>query len=106
VPVFHSRDLVNWEQIGYCLTRDSQLPLKKCWASGGIYAPTIRYHEGKFYMVTTNVSGGGNFYVTATDPAGEWSEPVWVKHGGGHRSNAFLGRKRQIVFPQQYRNSQ
>lgn len=82
VPVFHSKDLVNWEQIGHCLTRDSQLPLNKCRASAGIYAPTIRFHNGLFYMVTTNVSGGGNFFVTASDPAGEWSEPVWVNQGG------------------------
>jgi len=82
VPVFHSKDLVNWEQIGHCLTRASQLPLNKCRASGGIYAPTIRYHDGLFYMVVTNVSGGGNFFVTAKDPAGEWSEPTWINQGG------------------------
>lgn len=82
VPIFHSKDLVNWEQIGHCLTRDSQLPLQKCGASAGIYATTIRYHEGLFYMITTNVSGGGNFFVTATDPAGEWSDPVWVDTPG------------------------
>jgi xylan 1,4-beta-xylosidase len=82
VPVYHSKDLVNWEHIGYCLTRKSQLPLENCWSSGGIYAPTIRYNNGTFYMVTTNVSGGGNFYVHTKDPAGEWSEPVWVKQGG------------------------
>jgi xylan 1,4-beta-xylosidase len=82
VPVFHSTDLVNWEQIGHCLTRPSQLPLQKAWTSGGIYAPTIRYHKGVFYMVTTNVSGGGNFYVYTEDPAGEWSEPIWVDQGG------------------------
>lgn len=82
VPVFHSKDLVNWEQIGHCLTRDSQLPLQKCRASGGIYAPTIRYHDGLFYMVTTNVSGGGNFFVTAKNPTDEWSEPLWVNQGG------------------------
>ena len=82
VPVFHSKDLIHWEQIGHCLTRDSQLPLNKCWASGGIYAPTIRFHNGLFYMVTTNVSGGGNFFVTAADPSKEWSEPVWINQGG------------------------
>ncbi|MGA2264702.1 MAG: glycoside hydrolase family 43 protein [Acidobacteriota bacterium] len=82
VPVFHSRDLVHWRQIGYCLTRKSQLPLDKVRASGGIYAPTIRYHKGMFYMVTTNVDGGGNFYVTANNPAGPWSEPVWLDRGG------------------------
>ncbi len=82
VPVYHSTDMVNWQNIGYCLTRDTQLPLQKCRASGGIYAPTIRYHDGLFYMVTTNVSNKGNFYVTAKDPAGEWSEPFWVDQGG------------------------
>jgi xylan 1,4-beta-xylosidase len=82
VPVYHSKDLIHWEQIGYCLTRKSQLPLDNCWSSGGIYAPTIRYHKGTFYMVTTNVSGGGNFYVTTTNPSGEWSEPIWVTQGG------------------------
>ncbi len=82
VPVFHSRDLVNWRQIGHCLTLASQLPLEKCRASGGIYAPTIRHHDGMFYMITTNVSGGGNFIVHAKDPAGEWSQPAWVDQGG------------------------
>jgi xylan 1,4-beta-xylosidase len=78
VPIFHSKDMVHWQQIGHCLTRPSQLPLENARASGGIYAPTIRYHQGTFYMVTTNVSNGGHFYVSSTDPAGEWSEPVWV----------------------------
>jgi xylan 1,4-beta-xylosidase len=74
VPIFHSKDLVHWRQIGHVLTSTSQLPLEKARASAGIFAPTLRYHDGKFYMVTTNVSGVGNFYVTATDPAGPWSE--------------------------------
>ena len=82
VPVFHSKDLVNWEQIGHCLTRPSQLSLNKCWLSGGIYAPTIRYNEGTFYMITTNVSSKGNFIVYTTNPAGEWSDPVWLKQQG------------------------
>jgi alpha-N-arabinofuranosidase len=82
VPVYHSTDMVNWQQIGHCLTRDTQLPVQKCPASGGIWAPTIRYHEGVFYMVTTNVSNKGNFYVTSKDPSGEWSEPFWVDQGG------------------------
>ena len=82
VPVFHSKDLVHWEQIGHCLTRASQLPLKEAKPSGGIFAPTIRWHDGVFYMVTTNVSCGGNFYVSATDPAGEWSDPIYVDQAG------------------------
>lgn len=82
VPVMHSKDLVHWQLIGYCLTRKSQLPLDKMRSSGGIYAPTIRYHNGTFYMITTNVDAGGNFYVTAKNPAGPWSEPVWLDKSG------------------------
>src|SRR5215471_11865365 len=78
VPIFHSKDLVHWHQIGYCLTRKSQLKLEHAGASRGIFAPTIRYHHGIFYMITTLVDTGGNFFVTATNPAGPWSEPVWV----------------------------
>lgn len=82
VPVFHSRDLVHWEQAGYCLTRKSQLNLDHARSSGGIYAPTLRWHGGTFYMITTLADRGGNFFVTATNPAGPWSEPVWVDHAG------------------------
>lgn len=78
LPIYHSKDLVNWQQIGHCLTRDSQLPLQEAQASGGLYAPSIRYHDGLFYVICTNVSGGGNFYCTATNPEGPWSEPIWV----------------------------
>lgn len=95
VPIFHSRDLIHWEQIGNCLTRDSQVDLYAADPSSGISAPTIRYHEGVFYMVTTSISeirkphkqGEGekvkrNFIVYTTDPAGEWSDPVWLDQGG------------------------
>lgn len=82
VPVYTSKNLVDWRCIGHCLTRESQLKLKGCRASGGIYAPTIRYSDGTFFMVTTNVSDKGNFIVHTKDPAGEWSEPVWIKQGG------------------------
>ena len=77
VPVFHSKDLVNWEQIGYCIHRKEQLP-----QGMNIFACTLRYHEGTFYMITTNVGRGGTFFVTAKDPAGPWSDPVWVKVAG------------------------
>jgi len=82
VPLFHSKDLVHWEQIGHCLTRPEQLDLQQARSSGGIYAPTIRYHNGIYYMVTTNVSAGGNFYVYTKDPRGEWSNPVYVDQPG------------------------
>jgi xylan 1,4-beta-xylosidase len=82
VPIFHSKDLIHWKKIGHCLTSERQLPLTKAWSSGGIFAPTIRYHEGWFYMVTTNVSEGGNFYVRTQQPAGPWSDPIPVMQGG------------------------
>ncbi len=82
VPLYHSKDLVHWTQIGHCLTRASQLPLHDASAWGGIYAPTIRYNNGTFYMITTNVSDCGNFLVHTTDPRGTWSEPVRLKQGG------------------------
>lgn len=81
VPLFHSKDLIHWEQIGHCLTRTSQLPLHKCGVSGGIYAPTIRYYKGIFYLITTNISRG-NFIVHTKDPRGEWSDPVWLQQPG------------------------
>ena len=82
VPLWHSKDLTNWEQIGYILTRESQLPLGNAWTSAGIYAPTLRYHNGHFYMITTNVGGGGNFFVWAEDIRGPWSDPIWIDHDG------------------------
>lgn len=78
VPIFHSRDLAHWKQIGNILDRNTQIPLSGCGHSRGIYAPTIRYHKGTFYMITTNVSGGGNFVVTAERPEGPWSEPYFL----------------------------
>jgi alpha-N-arabinofuranosidase len=90
VPVFHSQDLVHWRQIGHVLTRDTQLPLRGVPPSGGIFAPTLRYHDGTFYMITTNVSAGGNFFVTAKDPAGPWSEPVWIREQGGIDPSLFF----------------
>ncbi|HEV8247470.1 MAG TPA: glycoside hydrolase family 43 protein, partial [Polyangiaceae bacterium] len=82
VPIFQSRDLVHWRQIGHCLDRPSQLPLTGARASGGIYAPTLRYWQGTFYLTTTNTSHGNNFIVTATSPAGPWSDPLWVEQEG------------------------
>ncbi len=77
IPIFHSKDLINWEKIGHCITRDSQLTLTKGNPNGaGIYAPTIRHNNGIFYVITTNVGGCENFFVTSTDPYGEWSDPV------------------------------
>ena len=97
VPIYHSKDLVNWRLIGNVLDRESQLPLKGATSWLGIYAPTIRYHDGTYYMVTTNVGNGGNFMVTATDPRGPWSEPVWLEQQGIDPSLWFEGGKCYLV---------
>ena len=97
VPIFHSTDLHTWQQIGNVLTRPSQLPLKDASSWTGIYAPTLRYHDGTFYMITTNVGGGGNFMVTATDPSGPWSEPMWLQQQGIDPSLLFDGGKCYMV---------
>ena len=81
VPIFHSRDLVNWKQVGYVLNRPSQLiNLVGQGISGGIFAPAISYnpHNQTYYMITTNV-GGGNFFVKTKNPYGSWSEPVYLR---------------------------
>jgi xylan 1,4-beta-xylosidase len=81
LPVFHSRDLVHWRPLGHVLDRPEQLPLDGVRASGGLYAPTIRHHDGTFYVVCTLMYGSaetGNFVVTSDDPAGPWSVPRWL----------------------------
>jgi alpha-N-arabinofuranosidase len=82
VPVFHSRDLVHWRQIGHVLDRPAQLPLAGVHSACGIYAPTLRFHDGLFYMTTTLVPKVGNFIVTAPNPEGPWSDPVPVAQEG------------------------
>ena len=78
IPVFHSRDLVHWRQIGNAIDRPSQLDFTGAGMSRGIFAPDISYHAGRFYIVTTSIDRGGNFVITATDPRGPWSDPVWL----------------------------
>lgn len=78
LALYRSRDLVNWTPAGHCITRDEQADLSRATSRSGIYAPVIRYNDGTFYVITTNVSGGGNFILKTTDPEGEWSDPIPV----------------------------
>lgn len=87
IPVSHSRDLVHWKTISHCISRNSQLKIfEGSMNSTGIFAPTIRYHDGIFYVIVTNVAegqeGSGNFYVWTQNPAGEWSDPVFLDTPG------------------------
>jgi xylan 1,4-beta-xylosidase len=95
IPVYHSRDLVNWKIIGHALHRISQLDLDSVDSSRGIFAPTIRYHNGTFYVLSTLTGAmpgkpAGNFIVTATNPAGPWSEPYWLPDAKGIDPSLFF----------------
>ena len=85
IALHHSRDLVHWRPIGAALNRPSQLNLDGLRMTDGIYAPTLRHHEGVFHLVCTlvNAPAGGNFVVTAADPAGPWTDPVWIADAPG-----------------------
>jgi len=82
IPVYHSRDLVHWRQIGNAIDRPGMLNFAGLGTNRGVFAPAITWHEGTFYVINTCIECGGNFLVTAKDPAGPWSEPVWLDFEG------------------------
>lgn len=85
VPIFHSKDLVNWKQIGHVLDRPSQLKVEHTGISAGVYAPAIKYnpHNETFYMITTQFAGDfGNMVVTSKDPFQGWSDPYKLNFNG------------------------
>jgi alpha-N-arabinofuranosidase len=82
IPIFHSRDLVHWTQLGHVIDRPTQLDYSQSGVTRGLFAPAISYHAGTFYVLCTMIDHGGNFLVTATNPAGPWSDPVWLGFDG------------------------
>ena len=92
IPLFKSRDLVNWTQVGNVIDRPGMLAFgANVGLSGsGIYAPTIRYHDGVFHVITTCVGCGGNFVVTSRDPTRGWSDPIWLPHIPGIDPSLFF----------------
>jgi beta-xylosidase len=93
VPIWHSTDLVHWKQLGYVLNRPSQLMLKDCKMSGGVYAPDIKYnpHNRTFYMITTGTGYGSTTYVKTDDPKKcNWSAPVALPSVGGIDPSLFF----------------
>lgn len=97
LPIFHSRDLANWTQIGHVLSSTSQLELNAHWHHGGIFAPTLRYINEQFYLVCTNVGGGGHFYMTAKEAQGPWSEAIYLT-GDGIDPDIFQAADGRIWF--------
>jgi xylan 1,4-beta-xylosidase len=90
IPIFRSRDLVSWTQIGSVIDRPGQLRFDSLGMSRGVFAPTINYHAGTFYVLNTCVDCGGNYLVTATNPAGPWSDPTWLPEVGGIDPSIFF----------------
>ena len=90
VQIHHSRDLAHWRLLGRALDRVSQLDMRGCQNSGGIWAPCLTHADGKFWLVYTNVHHhmGGvvmdtpNYLVTADRIEGPWSEPVFLNARG------------------------
>lgn len=90
IPVFHSKDLANWEQLGYAMENENGFHVEANIFAGGVMAPTIRYHEGLFYIINCNFCDDGNFIVTAENPAGPWSEPHWLTDVPGIDASIFF----------------
>lgn len=90
IPVWHSTDLVNWTQIGNAIDRPGMLDFDGLGLSRGVFAPTIDFHDGTFYIANTCVDCEGNFILTASDPAGPWSDPIWTPHVGGIDPSLFF----------------
>jgi alpha-N-arabinofuranosidase len=82
IPVYHSRDLVNWRQIGNAIDRPGMLDFHGLGIERGVFAPSISWHDGTFYILNTCVDCGGNFLITAKNPSGPWSNPVWLGFDG------------------------
>ncbi len=107
LPVFHSRDLVHWEQIGHAIHRKEQLDYQNCAHSGGLWAPTIRYHEGTFYIINTFVSEDSeetqgsvcrNFIVTTEDIRGDWSKAVFIEGADGIDPSLYFGEDGRVWY--------
>ncbi len=90
LPIFHSRDLMNWEQICYAMTAENGFHVERNCMNGGVMAPTLRYWNGTYYIINTNFSHDGNYIVTAKDPAGPWSQPHWLRDVPGIDASLFF----------------
>ena len=95
LPLHRSKDLVNWELVGYALDRGSQVSSKvnliDVQSNGGIHAPSIRCHGDKFYIISTNVyydqttdeTEFVNFLLVADNFEGPWSDPIVIENAAG-----------------------
>jgi alpha-N-arabinofuranosidase len=98
IPVFQSKDLLNWKQIGNAINRPGQLCYDGHRISEGLFAPTIRYNQGIFYILCTLIRTGGNFIISAQDPAGPWSDPIWLTGADGIDPSIFFSGNGKVWY--------
>jgi alpha-N-arabinofuranosidase len=107
IPIFHSKDLVHWEQIGHAIHRKEQLDYNNCAHSGGLWAPTIRYHAGTFYVINTFVSEDSeetegsicrNYIVKTDDIYGDWSKAIFIEGADGIDPSLFFDEDGRIWY--------
>lgn len=90
LPILHSKDLAHWEQAGNAIHKHSQVLLENGEHSQGLFAPVLRYYNGTYYVICTNVTHGGSFIVTAQNPEGPWSEPYYIEGADGIDPSLFF----------------
>ena len=100
IPVFHSKDLKNWKQVGNVISRPSQMDFMGEKLTRGLFAPAISYHNRTYYVTCTDIDHDGNFIVTAKNPAGPWSNPVRVPQVRGIDPSLFFDEdnKAYIIY--------
>jgi xylan 1,4-beta-xylosidase len=99
LPIFKSQDLKNWKQIGNAIDRPSQMDFMGDRTSRGLFAPSINYFKGTYYLTCTLIDRKGNFVMTAQNPAGPWSNPTWLPEVQGIDPSLFFDSdKAYIVY--------
>lgn len=82
LPILHSKDLVNWKVVNYALDKIPEFRYRNPVHGCGVWAPSIRYHEGTYYICFP-MPDEGIYMTTTKDPFGKWSEPVNIRPGAG-----------------------
>ncbi len=98
LPIYHSKDLVNWKLIGHAVDRPDMVDFDGLPDKFGLFAPTIRHHDGVFYIINTCVGCKMNFYITATNPAGPWSDPIWLSDAPGIDPSLFWDDAGRCIY--------
>ncbi len=99
IPIFHSKDLQNWKQIGSAIDRPAQMDFMGEQISRGLFAPSINFNNGTYYITCTDIDNGGNFILTAKNPAGPWSKPIYIREARGIDPSLFFeGNKTYIIY--------